>query len=204
MDQTYIPTIGSTGSFLLAVPFTTPVGERYTVMAIRKLGDFIAQNETPFEDIYQPKGLTQSQYEADLVLNLEIISLQSEKGFWIHVPAQYITSYPITNGIPYRKVGIMVGLPPMPTDKDLTFLQTQITGLITDTLGVIPKLQLVEQSKVVLIPSVDHQATQAARQILSAGRNTDYSRAKILEVQLNDAFQKIQALEAWILAHPSP
>ena len=201
MDQTYIPTIGSTGAFLLAIPFTTPEGERYTCMAIRKLGDYLAQNETPYELIYEPKGLTVSDYEADMAVNMEIISLQSEKGFWIHVPAKYITSYPITNGIPYRKVGFMVGLPPVPTDKDLTFLETQIANLVKDTLGVVPKIQLVEQSKVVLIPSVNADATETARQLLASGRNTDYSRVRVLEQQLQDAFQKIQALEAWILDH---
>ena len=198
-----IPTVGSSGYFELSSPFDTLVlpNERYTCQAVRRLSDYLANNETPKTDIYDKYGIKESLYDSDREANMQIVSLQSEKGHWLYVPARYVVSYPITNGIPYRTMMIGAALPAFPADKDLSFLITDIGNLISDSLGVTATIKVVETSRVTLVPSAKHEASVAKRAMQSNGRVTDRSRYMSLKSDHEVALAKIKQLEEYIKAH---
>lgn len=195
-----LPTIGATGVYQFKAPFDKVVvsGERYTCQAIRRLSDYLANNETPLADIYVANGLTEIDYDADILTDMYIVSLQAAIGHWMQVPASYITTYPITNGIPYRSLMIGVALPPMPADRDLSGLYTSISNIVTDTIGVVPVIKPVETSKVILVDKVKSDLKQAERDALSGGKTTDRSRYMSVLNDLNNANAKIAALEKYI------
>jgi hypothetical protein len=195
-----LPTIGSSGYFELKAPFSSIIlpNERYTCQAIRRLSDLLANNETPKEDIYLANGISEAEYDDDILKDMYIISLQGQIGHWIYVPARYVIKYPIVNGIPYRTMMMGISLPPMPVKRDLTFLTNEVKNLLHDTLGVDVKIKFIETSKVVLVSKDKHDINQLAREAISNGKSTDRSRLTVMQGLLNDALLKIKALEDYI------
>ena len=206
MSSLIIPTIGSRGFYNLKAPFaalmvdTTP----YTCQAIRRLGDYIAFNEDPLNNIYLPYGLTETDFQADLDENMYIVSLQSEQGQWLYVPASYLLSYPLQNGVPYQTYMIGVNLGAIPTSMDLTAIQTLISNLVYENLGIKPKMSPVSLSKPILVSSSDSEKIEQARLIRATQKMSDYGRYHQAQVQLQQALEKIQILEAWIKQNHPP
>lgn len=200
MTENVLPTVGSKGSFKLLPPFDVIVieGELYTCQAVRSINDYLANNEDPYTDIYLKYQLTQSDFDTDVQANMHIVSLQSDKGHWVHAPAKYILTYPLVNGVPYRSFVLTASLPAFPTGRDLTFLNTEITNLCRDTLGVTPVVRLVESSRVVLVSTDKHDTITTTRTAVTNGRSTDRARYIELEQRHTQALAKIAALEEYI------
>lgn len=206
MSDLILPTIGSSGYFELRAPYDQAVlpDERYTCQAVRKLSDYLANNEDPKTDIYDANGIDEAEYDLDVEADMYIVSLQGETGQWVYVPARYLVKYPIVNGIPYRSMMIGVSLPPLPADRDLSFLTTDMGNLVRDTLGVDVQIDLMETSMVILVSKDRHDLEQAQRDLVTTGRLTDRARYISTQTQLDQALLKIQQLEAYIMANIPP
>ena len=202
MADNVLPTIGSSGFFELRAPFNNAIlpNEQYTCQAVRKLSDYLANNEDPKAEIYDKYEISGADYEKDIADDVYIVSLQAEVGHWVYVPAKYVVKYPIVNGIPYRTVMLGVSLPAVPVAHDLSFLLTDIQNLVKDTLGVASNAQVVETSKVILVSKDKHDISLVNRAVVANGRSTDRSRYISTLNQLNNANAKIAALEAYIKA----
>jgi len=201
MSESILLTIGSTGSFELKTPFDIKASaeERFACKAIRKISDYIANNENPKDDIYIANGLTETNYETDAALDEHIVSLQSDTGHWLYIPSSYILTYPLVNGIPYRSIMIGISLPSIPVNKDLSNIKTDIINLIKDTIGIEPIIKEVETSRTILLSKEDHDDIEMNRAIISAGRVTDRSRYMSLVQNYQTALDKIIELEAFIM-----
>lgn len=206
MTDVILPTIGSSGYYQLRAPLDTLIveNERYTCQAIRRLSEYLANNEDPKVDIYDKYNIPEAEYDSDIVNDAYIISLQSDKGHWLYIPDRYVIAYPVVNGIPYRTSMIGISLPSLPANRDLSFLLTDIENLVTDTLGVIPVIKTVETSRVVLVSKDRHDILQAERDMLSAAKTTDRARFISLMTQYDNALIKIAELEQYIKDHFIP
>lgn len=200
MTTLILPTIGSSGYFRLKAPLSTLIieNEVYTCRAIRTLNDYLANNEDPLTDVYKNYGLSDAEYQTDIASNASIVSLQSDSGHWLYIPARYIDSYPLTNGIPYRTVMIGISLPSLPVDKDISYVGTDLTNLIKDRLGVTPVIKQVETSRPVLVDKATHDQLTAERALVAKVGETDSSRYQKLMVDFNTALRKIAMLEKYI------
>lgn len=195
-----VPVIGSSGTFELRPPLDTVIvaNVRYTCQAVRSLSDYLANNEKPYETFYQPNGLTETDYDAHVKDNMLIVSLQSQTGHWLFVPASHISKYPIANGIPYRSITIATALPPLPVDRNLDFIHTSIRNLIHDSLGVDCAIKSVESSAVILISKEKHDIVSGQRAVITQGLVTDRARYNDLTIKHQEALNKIQELETYI------
>lgn len=200
MSDIIIPTVGSSGYFELRSPFDNLIleNERYTCQAVRRISDYLANNEDVKVSIYDKYTLPESEFFEDSAKDMFIVSLQSEKGHWIYVPARYVIKYPEVNGIPYRTMMIGVSLPPMAVDRDYSFIIDDISNLVQDRLGVSPLVKIVDTSKVILVTKEKHDIEQANRDLVIDGQLTDRSRYMTSQVALNQALTKIQELENYI------
>lgn len=200
MIELVIPTVGSTGYFELRAPFDTKiiVNERHTCQAIRRISDYVANNEDVKQIAYIDNGLTAQDYDTAADANMYIASLQSDRGHWIYVPVDYIVKFPITNGIPYRNITLGVALPPIPVERNLSNIETDIINLIQDTLGVTPIIKQVQTSRVILVAKDKHDLQQSARDAVANGRVTDRSRYMSLVQDHQAALNKITELELYI------
>lgn len=200
MYDLVLPTLGSSGYFQLRAPLDSLISanENYTCQAIRRISEYVANNENVLEQAYTGNGLTETEYEAAIETDMFIVSLQSAVGHWLYVPADYINAYPNTNGVPYRSLMIGASLPPIPANKDLSSLTTSISNLIRDTLGVNPSMGLVETSREVLVDSVVHQLAEADRQLLITNNMSDLARYNQLYQDFVDLQTKLAAAEQYI------
>lgn len=196
-----IPVIGSSGIFQLRPPFNTIIESnvRYTCQAVRRLSEYLANNEKPFEDVYQASGLTEGEYNLHLEEDMYIVSLQSEKGHWLYLPATHVSSYPLVNGIPYRAMMLVVSLPPIPVERNLEFLELAFKNIVTDSLGVDSQVKQVEASSVSLISKEKHDLVSGQRAIITESLVTDRARYVKLTQDYQTALDKIQELETYIL-----
>jgi len=201
-----IPTVGMSGYFDLREPFATLMAKnvRYTCQAVRRISDYIAANEDVKTDIYAKNQIPEDVYDADVARDAFILSLQAETGQWLYVPDHYNISFPSTNGIPYRTMAFAVQLPAMPANRDYTNVITDMQNLIRDTLGVDCVVNIVETSKITLVPSDKHENKQAERDAISGAATTDRSRYMKTLQDLEGANQIIDSLQTYILANAPP
>lgn len=200
MTLSILPVIGSSGFYELAAPFDVEVVDKieYTCKAIRRISDYLANNEDPKASIYDAYEIDEAVYEEDLSKDAYIVSLQSRKGHWLYVPSRYILSYPSVNGVPYRSVMLGVSLPPLPVSQDLTAILSDIKDLVENSLGVSVAVRQVETSMNVLVDYSIHEATQQERNIHIEGRSTLYARNVALREENNLLIQKVASLENYI------
>jgi len=200
MTLSILPVIGSSGFYELAAPFDVEVVDKieYTCKAIRRISDYLANNEDPKASIYGAYEIDEAVYEEDLSKDTYIVSLQSRKGHWLYVPSRYILSYPSVNGVPYRSVMLGVSLPPLPVSQDLTAILSDIKDLVENSLGVSVAVRQVETSMNVLVDYSVHEATQQERNIHIEGRSTLYARNVALREENDLLIQKVASLENYI------
>lgn len=206
MTLSILPVIGSSGYYELAAPFDTEVVDKveYSCKAIRRLSDYLANNEDPKKSIYDIYEIDEAIYEEDLNQDTYIVSLQSRKGHWLYVPSRYILSYPSVNGVAYRSVMLGVSLPPLPVSQDLTAILEDIKDLVEHNLGVNVTVKKVETSLDVLVDYDLHEITQQERNILIQGQTTLYARNNTLRKENDLLLEKVTALENYIKTHHSP
>lgn len=198
-----LPVVGSSGFYEFQPPFNVESEGRveYTCIAIRRISDYLANNEDVQKDIYDAREISPDIWEEDLKADSYIVSLQTRNGHLIYVPYRYITSFPSINGVPYRTMHVGIALPAMPVTQDFTALTDELKSVTEHLLGVNCVVRMVESSKVQIVPFEDHE--QAIQQRIAASQDHTnvygmYLKERAARIALE---QKRQELEAYILAH---
>lgn len=200
MSTRILPVIGSTGTYELLPPFNTHIlaEELYTCKAIRNISEYVSYNQDAKKLVYDYYGLTEEDYENDIKEDMEIVSLQNNKGVWIYVPARYIIKYPEVDGVPYHQVSLVCKLPAIEVSKNLEFLKTNIVNLVKDTLGLEPALSLVEASRTIAVTKQMADNLTIQRAALTQGKITDRARYLDLLQKQQTLIEKIKTLEEYI------
>lgn len=203
MTGKVIPVVGSLGYYELAAPFDTDVVHHieYRCKAVRRLSELIANNETPWESLYQPKGIEETIYEEDLAEDAYVVSLQSNQGQWLYVPYRYILSYPSTDGIPYRSLMIGISLPALPVSQDLNGLYLDLKDIVENFLGASVLVKPVETSKRVLVPAEVHATKLEERAQRRSAENSLYAQNVALQRTNQMLTERLAALEQYIATH---
>lgn len=195
MDK-FIPTSGEKGFYRLKAPFSVPDNSIHTCKSIRKISELLASEIDPYTEYYKPYNIDIDRYEEEVALDVEIIGLLEEGGGWIHVPSTYLEGYPSMNGIPYRKMALVVGLPAFAVSQDFTHLETAIADKVTSTMGVACTTKMVVMSKTLLKNSDDHELLKTQRLAASQG-TTDAAQAAYWKSKYEDLlFKHNQLLNA--------
>lgn len=180
-----LPSIGMTGKWSLKTPLEDILipDVIYTCRAIRSLSEYLTQNEDPYQDIYKPLGLSQSDYDTDFASNVYVVSLQSEDGTWVYIPTPYLESYPSTNGVSYRRQSVVIPLPNLPTSIDYSVMIDRINQAIFETVGITASTRVVPIGNIYLIDQAiaDQEAIDRAQNILHM--LTDRVQIRVLETE---------------------
>lgn len=165
-ESIILPILGSKGYFQLSAPFNAEieVGQPYTCRSIRTIDEYFAQGEDPQAEYYTAKGLTQVEFTQDFSEGNPIIGLETEGGHWIYVPARYISGFPNIDGVAYHVISLVVSMPAIPVDRNLTSMKSDIIAVITNHLGIQPLVNESLSSKPVLVPMADHVTITANRE----------------------------------------
>lgn len=195
------PPIGMRGIFILAAPFDVKVdaGIEYTCQAIRRISDYLAENEDPKALVYTANGI-EDQYEQDAKENSYIVSLQSRKGHGLRVPVKYILSFPSGSGVPYRSIAIVTSLPSLPLDQSLEEIESEIKSLVEGRLGVTVAMRQVETSQTVLVDDDIHTQKTVERGQRKTHQSL-YQENVALKRQVTELLERQASLEQYILDH---
>ena len=200
MSSRILPVIGSSGTYELLPPFDTVIlpEEIYTCKAIRNISEYVSYNQDPKKLVYDYYGLSENDYENDIQEDMEIISLQNNKGVWVYVPARYIVKYPEVDGIPYHQLSMVCKIPAIEVSRDISHLKTDVINLIKDTLGVGAAVEIVEVSRTIAVTKDVSDQLKIDRALVSNGRVTDRAKYMQLLQQQQVLLDKIEGLENYI------
>jgi hypothetical protein len=207
--QSIYPTIGMKGLWSISAPFNSlviPTAE-YTCVSIRTFADTLADGEDPRAAYYTDQGITVTDdvYNSDLQGNASVVGL-SYNGLKVYIPAPYITSYPVLDGMSFSPLAISITLNLVRDDQDLTDLKNKLLDLVKYETGIDASAQeIVIGSQIVLT----YTQAQAIANLRALQKGTDAGRtqqAVILQQQALIAEQqtKISLLEQALIAAHGP
>lgn len=173
------PPIQATGRYVLKPPFVARDDIVYTCIAIRKFKDIIELGIDVFKEYYEPMGLTQLEYRADDRAGATIVTLSNPDGEFIYVPDTYILSYPNMGDVNYSRVILSIDLGPLADHIPLDFLQSEVSGLVSDTIGLENEVKIHKAPSRDAISPEQHEIIEVAR--VSAITNRRTARANYLE-----------------------
>jgi hypothetical protein len=193
------PPLGAKGTYVLKTPWSIPEGLVYLCSAVVSFPAMLERGMDILGEVYLPIGLTQEDYERDLKDGANIVVLMSESKPTINVPDTYIASFPDTSNIPYSYIVLSVDVGAMADTVDLSYLQSQIRAVVSDTTGVESTVTISRAPSPGAISVEEHRAIEVARAAAITSRTTD--RAKLLAAEhVNTKLtERITALETIIL-----
>ena len=200
-----IPVIGSRGVFTLRAPFNLLIveGVEYSCQAVRKISDYIANNEDPSALVYKKYDLPDTVYDEDKAEDAYVVCLQSAKGHWLYVPYRYIETFPTGDGIQYCSYILNFSLPGMPLRQDLNPLMLELQQRIKLALGTEVKMRITQSSQISLLTKEEHEAAQLRRDLNKSGDGL-LQTVVFLERQNQTLLQKLEFLENYVKTHMTP
>ncbi|EPU3829040.1 DUF7194 family protein [Campylobacter coli] len=197
IDNYILPSIESEGYFTFIAPFNLPKYEekKYRVIAIRNVTDMINSNESPYDGIYAPAGLTEKDFLYDIERKVPIVVLMSNEQKYLYIPANRIKSLPTILGIEYQELILAVNLGPLPVDYDISIISKTITDDIYATSGIQSTVEKLKSSNIKLVDELEHKKY---KQLLDNKKKVTKSygiRYKELEKTYNSTRTHLQELE---------
>jgi hypothetical protein len=189
------PPLHTKGRYTLKDPFVTDLATLYTCAAVRTFRDIKERGYDPFNEFYEPMGLTEVDYNLDVSKNASIVTLVSDSQPIIYVPDTYILSYPNQQLVPYKHIVLSVSLGLVPDYVDYTFLRNQIAGLVSDVIGVEPIVELHVAPTNDSLSSEEHDILETTRQAAINLRTTDRANVLNLQRQNTALVERLQTLE---------
>jgi hypothetical protein len=161
-----VPPINAKGVFKLAPPFDQLLqGEQeFTVHAVRNLVELDASEESPFDTIYKPIGLSEAEYQNDLDNNIPIVVFVTDGREYIYIPANRIISIPKINGVKYQEKVLAISLGNIPVDLNLDVVKEVIANDVEGIIGVKSEVKVVNASAVSVIEIDKHNEFKALRE----------------------------------------
>lgn len=195
------PTLKSKGLYVLRAPWSVPPTTTYVCQAVRGLRDIFEMGDDPFKLYYEPMGLTEADFKADLALDVNIVTLMVEAldasttpldKSYVYVPDTYIERYPDQSFVPYSHIVLSLSLGLLPDSIALDTLKAEVANVCSNVIGVTP---VVKEHIVPTNGSVSasqHETLEIARRGLITLRDTDYARLQrqiannqLLQEQIN-------------------
>lgn len=174
----YLPRVGMRGEFTLKSPFNAIIIDKIcTVLSIRTISSLAFDSIDVFKEHYEAFGLSREEYEKDVELDKEIITIQSDGGVSLSFPAGYIDILPKITGIPYVVYHAVIELPPFPEEVNWAAFSSGLKDYCQKALGVPEvRVNMVQMSEKTLVSKEDHELTQA-------DRNLKKEKSALLEVE---------------------
>lgn len=197
----FIPPIGIKGFYELSAPLDNLIfqNELYVCKSLRKISDYVHNNEDVKELIYTKYGIPEVNYIEDLKEDIIIASLQNDVGHWLNIPVRYFVKYPDLSGIAYKSFAIGVSLPSFPINKNFNPLVLAINNLVEDMLGITPEIKIIETSREILVPDAQHISTENDRKSRITSGASDRTKYLQLLSVFQEVQQKLSAAEQFII-----
>lgn len=120
MSESIIPAVYAQGSFTAKPPFDTVVKQEifFTVEAVRTIAEMQALKLDLFKMVFEPVGVDANDYQQKLAEAIQqeavIITLTARNRPPVYVPSNYLTSFPLVDGVTYERFCIISDLGAVP------------------------------------------------------------------------------------------
>lgn len=189
------PSLYASGKYVLRTPFVANADRSYTCMAIRSFNDIYELKEDVFTKYYESNGLSDIIFNEDKEARVCIVTLMSEDAQVIYVPDSYIESYPDVSNVLYSRIILSVDLGALPDKLNLDFLNTQISNIVGDVIGVAAPGILVHKAPTTgFISAEAHADLEEARTAAITLIETDYAKVLQLQTQVDSQNQLIATM----------
>lgn len=195
------PILGTKGIYSFSHDFKVSEGEILECIGIRTISDYLANAEDPYQEIYVPVDLPEGEYENDLKADIGVVSLRNDGGYVYKVPARFIASYPIQDGIGYHSVTLPCALPAIRVDQDLTVAVREIKSAIKSSLGVDAVISVVQTSNVRGVNGTTDERIQIERQLIIDNNISTQAQLAEKDRLIDELNQRLAVLEAYIIAN---
>lgn len=172
-----IPQVGTKGIFVFKDPFDSFVSNmlnvdsqplELTVVSIISMKDHIlVSKRDPFTEIYTKVGLDEIEYKQDLKDEVKLITFlyideyDSERMF--RIPANYVELKSNPSTIEYAERVIVLGLPSVPMDLDLSPIFEELKDVVSTQIGVTPTIKDVVSSALEFVTEEEHASKETIR-----------------------------------------
>jgi len=202
--MSYIPTIAMTGLYDLLQPYDKLLVAKvpYECITLRKISAYMADGVDVYNTFYQPLSDTPTAYQADLKNDETLVTLKSDFGHSVTVPARAINGYPNLGGIRYVRMGIALDLGYIPDYLSLKDCGNQVNQLVQNILGIVPTFQIAKIGASIILSGDQDDAKKAERLQKVTHPETLLARAMKAEADLAACKITIAKLEKYIQDHP--
>ena len=166
-----IPSLNTSGKFVLTSPFLAKPNVIYTVIAIREIRDLTLKGVDVYTEFYVNAGLLDGvtingnvfDYATEVSTSPVIVSLQGSDNTIMYVPSSYIETIPQVGDIVYSRLVLSVDLGALPDDVNVDSVLSDIDELVSSRFGITALVKINQ------VPS-DTQPTPDEHAILEASR----------------------------------
>lgn len=178
MENQVVPYIGMHGRFVFKSPLSREIPDiDFQVVSIRSLKELVDSEEEPLKTIYEPIGLSGTEYNQDLNENMKIVVLTDRTNSnYTYVPLNRIISLPDYSGVKYADKAIVVGMGKVPLDMDLTNITEILKDEILARTGLVVNPKELITSAIELVDDVKHETYE--RRIKYGGSKDDSWKVK--------------------------
>lgn len=195
----YKPVIGDNGFFELKDPYKVLLTPKtlYTCQSIRTINDFVASGESVYEKFYAPLGVSDDQYQQDIIDNVYIVGLQAGTGEWVYVPSSFIENAPTSNGVKYIPIVLGVSLGALPDAYNLESIVQQFKDIVLNTIGIEAEVKGVVVGSSKWFTEQEHELLEQARTEKRSMSTSPIILNKLLEQEItrlkkvNSEYEKI-------------
>jgi len=193
-----VPTIGTSGFFSFSAPFdkVLDTNQQLTVASIRDIQELAASEEDPLNNIYVKVGLTETDMANDIATRTPIITLRTDGGEYVYIPANKITSGVKLTGVKYVEKALIVNLGYLPVNESTALALQVIKDDIYNTIGMIPDIIETNTSSIVNVSDVKHTALTTTRNNKKTISKSYRTRYEELLVLYNNQKQLIANIES--------
>jgi len=199
----FLPSLGMSGYYSLSAPYNALLSStsQYTCSGIMSIAGAEAQGIDVLTNVYLANGDTLDNYTAAKLSDMMLVSVSAGTGDVFTFPVTALIGVPSGEGIIYRNQVLSIGLSAIPATMDLTALQTEISNLVYNTLGVKSVVYVTAiGAATILTPAQDSLINAARAAAITTPSNTLYKNS-ILTQQNSLLTDKVSVLEAYIKAH---
>jgi len=183
-----VPNIGAKGLFTLRVPFVLDSNLSYTCSSHRTIDEIIASGENPYELIYKPVGLPETEVNLARERGIVIVTLLSGVTKPVYVPSDYITAYDNTALVPHQYLVVTAPCGIFPVGYDATRIKEAVRDALVAYVGI-------EVEPLIVVKDMAGAVTQ---QMAKSAEDARYAAMTYTSTTLGDKLElqnRVQILE---------
>jgi len=159
----YTPAVDDIGHFKFKAPFDNILENdvRYVTVGVSSISLLTKAGRDVKAELYLSNGLTESDYNEAFKNKVAIVSLEHDSGDVFEIPADYIGTIPLLNGVEYSDKALVIQLGTLPNKYDLSEMKTKVLQLAKNYINVPMTIEDKVVSSTIYYTDEQHDANMS-------------------------------------------